>query len=403
MNRRPRVLLVIQNDGYPSDTRVEKEATTLLARGYGVSVICPRFGAERGHENVAGVHVYRFPLHASTGGALGYFGEYLYSLLAILVLSVFVLVRRGFDVVHAQNPPDLLFIVGLCFRPFGKKFVYDQNDVAPELYLSRFDGRVGSKLHRALSFFEGLSFRFADAAIVANDTYAQLAVERRGVPESKLFVVRNSVDLVRLKSLHLNGKDPAGERGTLLGYIGYLGPQDGVDHLLRSMQDLTSRRGRSDFRCLIIGDGEELEPLKALARELGVDGCVSFAGRLPWPEAMKLLHTADVCVDPDPSTPFNDVSTMVKMLEYMALGKPIVAYGLPEHRRLAQGAALYARPDDVTDLADKVVQLADDPTLMTRLGQTGRARVEEELNWDRSAANLMQAYERLLANLGGAQ
>ena len=121
--------------------------------------------------------------------------------------------------------------------------------------------------------------------------------------------------------------EPAGASGTLLGYIGYLGPQDGVDHLLRSMQDLTARRGRSDFRCLIIGDGEELEPLKALARELGVDGCASFVGRLPWPEAMKLLQTADVCVDPDPSTPFNDVSTMVKMLEYMALGKPIVAYG----------------------------------------------------------------------------
>ncbi len=395
MNKGRKVLFLVQNDGYPHDTRVEKEAKTLMAAGYQVSVVCPRLRKkERLADTVEGVHVYRFPMARNKGGIIGYVLEYLYSVAAMFLLSLVVFFRRGFDVLHAHNPPDALFLIALFYKPLGKKFVFDQNDLVPELYLSRF-GNEKSPIYKVLLWLEKMSCRFADVVIGVNQSCQELETSRDGVPLAKTFVVRNAPDLERIKALRLNGHGGVPKGPVLLGYIGYLGAQDGVDYLLRSVHHLAYGLGRQDFQCVIIGDGDALEELKSTARELKVEQFVKFTGRLPWPQAMKLLSTVDICVDPDPSSPLNERATMVKVLEYMALEKPIVSFDLLENRRSAQDAALYARANDEKEFAERLRQLMDDVELRKSMGALGKARVEAELNWDRSAASLLRAYERL--------
>jgi glycosyltransferase involved in cell wall biosynthesis len=390
-----RVLLLVENNPYPLDFRVRREAQALRDAGCLVTVIAPRSASQRWVDDVDGIRVYRFPAPPGGNGPLSYALEFGYATLAILLLSIWVWLRRGLDVIHAANPPDTLFVVGAVFKVLGKKFVFDQHDLAPETYQSRFGHARENLIYRMLRLFERCSYAIADVAIATNQSYKQVAMTRGLKPAGDVFVVRNGPPL----SYQAVAPDPAlvGRATYLIGYVGTIGPQDGVDYWLRAVHHLVFTLGRRDFLGVIIGDGDAFASVQALATELKVDGYVWFTGRLPELEVRKCLSAVHVCVQPDPLSPLNDKSTMNKLMEYMALGKPTVAFDLAETRFSAQDAALYVRPNDELEFARRVSSLLDNPSEREKMGNAGRRRVSEVLAWDYSVQELLRAYrERLL-------
>ncbi|MFQ5708106.1 MAG: glycosyltransferase family 4 protein [bacterium] len=405
-----KVLMLVENL-FPTDPRVRREASTLVQAGYKVSVIALRRNESKSREIVNGVHVYRIPrielfkkgvrkkswfskLRYYIGSTIGYAIEYFYFTAGCYFLSFYVLVREGFDVVHVHNPPDTLFLIGAFYKLLGKKFVFDHHDLSPELYLSRFAVR-GGLMYRGLLLVEKLCLRAADLVIATNESYKKIIIERGNKKPEQVFVVRNGPDLDRIQ---LRAPDPGLKKlnKKILGYVGAMNPQDGVDYLLRALQHLVYEMGRKDFYCVIIGSGDSRRSLQALAEELRIREFVWFTGFIPDEDVLRYLSTADICVDPDPSSPLNDVSTWIKIMEYMALGKPIVSFDLAETRVSAQQAALYAAPNDEKAFARAIVRLMDDPQLRAKMGAFGRKRIEQELAWHHGAKNLLVAYHALL-------
>jgi len=406
-----RVLMLVENS-FPADARVRNEAFTLAKNRFHVSVIALRGATKPPREIVNGVAVYRVPritlfkklpdAESSRVRALlqrlqvvvGYFFEYGYFTLACLLGSFYVAAIDGFDVVHAHNPPDTLFVVGAIHRIFGKKFVFDHHDLSPELYLSRYRKTTDGLVSRSLRLLEKLSLKLADIAIATNESYRAIDIQRHAIDPDKVFVVRNGPDLARVR---LVGRDsPLMSMGrTILCYVGAMNPQDGIDYLLRALGHLVHDLKRTDFYCVLIGDGDSREELESQALELGLGEYVRFTGFIPDEDMMRYLSTADICLDPNPSSPLNDVSTWIKVMEYMALGKPIVSFDLKETRISAGEAALYVTPNDEIAFARAIVQLMDDPAKRSQMGEYGRIRVHDELNWDVTSQNLLRAYRRL--------
>ncbi len=406
-----RVLMLVENS-FPADARVRNEAFTLAKNRFHVSVIALRGATEPPREIVNGVAVYRVPritlfkklpdAESSRVRALlqrlqvvvGYFFEYGYFTLACLLGSFYVAAIDGFDVVHAHNPPDTLFVVGAIHRIFGKKFVFDHHDLSPELYLSRYRKTTDGLVSRSLRLLEKLSLKLADIAIATNESYRAIDIQRHAIDPDKVFVVRNGPDLARVR---LVGRDsPLMSMGrTILCYVGAMNPQDGIDYLLRALGHLVHDLKRTDFYCVLIGDGDSREELESQALELGLGEYVRFTGFIPDEDMMRYLSTADICLDPNPSSPLNDVSTWIKVMEYMALGKPIVSFDLKETRISAGEAALYVTPNDEIAFARAIVRLMDDPSKRSQMGAYGRTRVHDELNWDVTSQNLLKAYRRL--------
>lgn len=388
-----RVLILVENLPSPFDRRVWQEATTLASNGYEVSIICPTGkGYEKKHEVIDGIQILRYNLPAEAEGALGYLVEYSVALFWSLVLTLKVLRRPGFDVIHACNPPDLLYLVALPFKVFGKKFLFDHHDINPELYEAKFGRR--DMFYRLMLLFERLTFRVADVSIATNESYKRIAIERGGMPADRVFVVRSGPKLDRLRIIPPVSELKRG-RSFLVGYVGVIGKQEGIDYLLRAAQHIVTVMKRDDVHFGIVGGGTSVEAMKAYSVELGVSDYVTFTGRVPDQEMLEMLNTADVCVNPDVANEMNDKSTMNKIMEYMALAKPIVQFDLTEGRFSAREASLYAKRNDPIDLAAKIVQLLDDPQARTRMGEYGRNRVETELEWRYEAPKLLQAYEAL--------
>ena len=388
-----RVLILVENLPSPFDRRVWQEATTLRDAGYLVSIICPTGrGYERKFEAIDGIHVFRYPLPVEASGAAGYAVEYAVALAWTFVLACRVLLTRGFDVVHACNPPDLFFLIGGFFWLFGKKFLFDHHDLNPELYEAKFGRR--DFFHRLMLKLEYWTFRIADVSIATNESYRRIAMERGRMPPERVFVVRSGPSLERLKILPPDGRLKRGRR-YLVGYVGVMGKQEGIDYLLRAARHIVFDLGRSDVHFGLVGGGTSLEEMKALAQELGVADHVTFTGRVPDGEMLAMLNTADVCVNCDVVNELNDKSTMNKIMEYMALGKPIVQFDLAEGRYSARRASLYAQKNDAVDLAAKIVGLLDDPARRAEMGKYGRSRVENELEWRHEAPKLLAAYEAL--------
>lgn len=393
-----RVLMLLENKPYSEDARVRREVTALVSAGYEVSVICPMAPQTPWRELLDGAHVYSFPSPPPGQHFLGYLLEYSYSMVATFFLSLFVLLREGFDIIHAHNPPDTFVFIAALNKLFGKRFVFDHHDLAPEMYYARFRDGGNRLVYHALVLLEKLSCRLADRVIATNESYKAVEIERGQVPPERITIVRNGPDLEMLKPIE---PDPALRQraNTILGYVGGMNPQDGVDYLLRALGHLVYDLGRRDILCVIVGKGDMLPELKALAKELHVEEYVWFTGWIPDEDMIRYLSTADICVDPDPSNPFNDRCTMVKMMEYMALGKPIVAFDLPEHRVTAQDAAVYARPNDELDFAQRILALMDDPERREKMGQIGRHRVETELAWPHQERYLLEAYATVSTGL----
>jgi glycosyltransferase involved in cell wall biosynthesis len=390
-----RILILVENLPSPFDRRVWQEATALRDAGYTVSIVCPTGrGYEKRHEVVDDIHIWRYALPVEGAGPLGYAVEYASALAKGFYLSCRVFLGRGFDVIHACNPPDLFFLVGGFFKLFGKKFVFDHHDANPELYEAKF-GRRGL-FWRLMVWLEKLTFRVADVSIATNESYRRIAVERGGVAPERVFVVRSGPSLERMRLV------PPVEalkcaRRYLVGYVGVMGRQEGIDYLLRAVRYIVHDLKRTDVHFGLVGGGTSLEEMRSLAIALGVQDYVTFTGRVSDAEMLAMLNTADVCVNPDVANAMNDISTMNKVMEYMALGKPIVQFDLTEGRFSAQEASLYAEKNNPFDFGAKIVELLDDPQKRMAMGAYGRRRVREELEWRYEAPKLLAAYAALWA------
>ncbi|MFD8562581.1 glycosyltransferase family 4 protein [Streptosporangium canum] len=385
-----KALILVENLSVPFDRRVWQESTTLRDAGWDVHVICPQ-GTKRDTEprvEIDGVKIYRYPLRAATGGPLGYVQEY-----GSALWHTFRLARRigPVDVVHACNPPDLLFLVARMLKRQGARFVFDQHDLVPELYLSRFD-RGKDFLYRAVCRLERLTYQAADVVIATNESYREVAIGRGGKKPEEVFVVRSAPAVERF---HQVPPEESIKRGKphLLCYLGVMGPQDGVDYALRSLARLRDDLGRTDWHAVFVGGGDTFEDMIAFSRELGLSDSVEFTGRIPDEDLLRYLSAADVCLAPDPLNPLNDVSTMNKIMEYMAMARPIVSFDLREARVSAGDAAVYAPANDESEFAKLIARLLDDPQERRRMGETGKARVTGPLSWERSRTALLAAYE----------
>lgn len=389
-----RVLIIVENLPSPFDRRVWQEATTLRDNGYRVSIICPTGrGYEKRYEIIDDIHVYRHRLPIDARGPLGYALEYSVALFWEFILTWRVSFTRGFDIIHACNPPDDIFLIAACFKMFKKKFVFDHHDLNPELYEAKFGRR--DILYKLMLALERWTFRMADVSIATNESYKKIAVERGGMHPDKVFVVRSGPTLERMKIMPPVDDLRRGKR-FLVGYVGVMALQDGVHFLLDAARHIVHELGRRDIHFGLVGDGSEMPRLQSLVREYSIEDFVTFTGRVPDREMLEMLNTADVCVNPDVCNEMNDKSTMNKIMEYMALAKPVVQFDLTEGRYSAQEASVYAKPNDAVDLARHIVDLLDDPALRAQMGRIGRERVERELSWDHQVPKLLQAYAALL-------
>ena len=381
----------------PFDRRVWQECTTLRDAGWEVHVICPQ-GTKRDAEREAeidGVLIHRYPLRAATGGPAGYLKEYGSALWHTVRLARRVRATGKIDIVHACNPPDLLFLVALLLKRRGARFVFDQHDLVPELYLSRFD-RGEDLLYRAVCRLERLTYRAADVVIATNESYRDVALRRGGKRPDEVFVVRSAPAVERFREVPA---EPALKRGKphLLCYLGVMGPQDGVDYALRALAALRDELGRTDWHAVFVGSGDTFDAMVELSRQLGLADRVEFTGRIPDADLVRYLSTADVCLAPDPLNPLNDVSTMNKIMEYMAMSRPIVSFDLREARVSAGDAAVYAPANDELEFAKLVARLLDDPEERARMGRLGQARVRGPLSWENSGQALLSAYAAALS------
>lgn len=391
-----RALILVENLSVPFDRRVWQECTTLRDAGWEVHVICPQ-GSKRDTEpyvELDGVRIHRYRWFEASGGPAGYVKEYGSAIRHQLRLARQVAKQGKIDVVHACNPPDLLFLVARMLKRRGAAFVFDQHDLVPELYLSRFD-RGEDFLYRAVLRAERATYRAADVVIATNESYRQVALTRGGMRPDKVFVVRSAPAVERFRQVPPEPELKKGKQH-LLCYLGVMGPQDGVDYALRALAALRDEQGRTDWHAVFVGAGDTFDDMVRLAGSLGLSDQVEFTGRIPDEDLVRYLSTADVCLSPDPKNPLNDVSTMNKVMEYMAMGKPVVSFSLREARVSAGDAAVYAQANDVSEFAKLTAQLLDDPAERARMGELGKTRVEGALSWSHSAQALLTAYESAL-------
>jgi glycosyltransferase involved in cell wall biosynthesis len=389
-----RALLISENAPVPSDRRVWNQARALRDAGWDVVVVCAQ-GETRDaapHEVRDDIAIHRYPLVPAAGGLLGYAREYGQALWRIRRIVRRLAREQRFDVVHAGNPPDVLLVAVRGLRRQGTRFVFDHHDLVPELYRAKFGGGR-SPMYRVALVMERVAFRLADVVVCTNGSYRAIALARGRRRAEDVFVVRNGPDLERFRPMQ---PDPSLRRGRrhLIGYLGIMGPQDGVDHAIRALAWLRGRR--DDFHCVLIGDGESLQEMRELAAELGVADHVEFAGWRYDDDIRVILSTCDVCLAPDPSSPLNDVSTMIKIPEYLAMGCPVASYDLLESRVSAGDAAAYAAAGDPEALGAVVDALLDDPQRRARMATAGQAAVRDRLCWQHQVPALLGAYARAL-------
>jgi glycosyltransferase involved in cell wall biosynthesis len=399
--RRPnRVLIIVQNLPVPLDRRVWLECRALRAAGYEVGVICPRGPGDPPYEEIEGVHLHKYRPPPTARGAVGYLVEFAYCWLRTAWLSLRVHRRHGFDVLQACNPPDTYWALAALWRLRGVRFVFDQHDLNPELFRSRFGEpvRAAARLQlRALEFLERMTYRTADHVVVTNESYRRVAMARGRLPRERTTVVRSGPDTAVMRPLPGRAELRAGARH-LLAYVGIMGPQDGIDVLLRCLRHLVHELGRTDVHLVLMGFGDVLDDMRRYAAELGLGPYVTFTGRVDADAIADHLSSADLGLCPDLRTPLNDVSTMNKTMEYLAYALPVVAFDLVETRYSAADCAVYVPSGDEAGFAAAVAALLDDPERRRAMGVAARRRCVAELDWRPQAA----AYVGVLDRLTGA-
>lgn len=392
-----KVLIIIQNLPVPFDNRIWKQARTLRDNGYQVTFISPtgqHGDFQERFDMLENIHIYRYPAPPDAQGVFGYVFEFAYCWLMTAILSLWILMRRGFDVIHACNPPDTYFLLAAFYKLIGKRFIFDHRDVAPEIYAAK-GGDLDGFLGRGLLLLEHLTFKTADAVIATNESYKAVALERGQVPEDDIFIVRSGPSFQRLQVLE---PEPDLKRGRefMVCYLGEMCKQDGVDLFLYAAKHLIEEEGRRDVTFALVGGGPELDKLKALKTELGLDDYVHFTGRVSDRDLCRYLSTADVCIDPDPYSEWANMSTMNKIMEYMFFGKPVVAFNLKENRFSAQDAAVYAEPNDPVQLAQLTHELLNDPERRQQMSEYGQNRIHTRLQYKFTEPFLLAAYDKAL-------
>jgi glycosyltransferase involved in cell wall biosynthesis len=389
-----KVLILVENLPVPFDRRVWMEATTLQKAGYQVSVISPKGnGYERDYEIIEGIHIYRHPLPPEESSVKGYLREYALALIWQFYLAQKVWREKGFDTIHICNPPDLMFLVALWFKLLHKiRVIFDHHDLSPEMYIAKYNRK--DIFYKGLCWAERLTYITADLVITTNESHRKVALTRGRKNKEQVFVVRSAPDLSRFYPLPANSKY-RNHKKYLVGYMGVMGEPEGIDRLLRMIQYVTRDKKRQDIHFMLIGDGPAADKLKALSVELGITKFVEFTGFKTGKELLERISSCDVCVEPSPSSAYNENCTMNKILEYMALGKPIVQFDLREGRRSAQEASLYAKPNNEQEFAHKILQLLDSPQLRQEIGAKGQNRMKSLLEWRHQAPKLLDAYKKL--------
>lgn len=389
------ILIVVQNLPVPFDRRVWQEATSLRRHGFGVAVICPKKKMyTAGYERLEDVDIYRYPLiYEADKGVAGYFVEFVYCWLATLWLAMKAYKHRPFHAIHACNPPDTFFALALLFRPLGVKFVFDHHDLCPEMYAAKGRSHTGL-LYRGLLTLERMTLRSADAVIAVNESHRTVALRRGGIADAIVTVVRSGPRRA-WADIYAPRSELKRSRAYMVLYLGEMCEQDGVDHLLRAIQ-YYSKTAPDDTLFAFVGGGPDQPRMKVMAEQMGLGPLVHFTGRIPDQHLWEYLSTADVCVDPDPLTEWSNLSTMNKIIEYMAFGRPIVAFDLLEHRRSAETAAIYVEPNDDAALARAIGGLLLDVERRESMSRFARTRFREVLAWENSEKQLIATYQRLL-------
>ncbi|QEG38971.1 glycosyltransferase family 4 protein [Roseimaritima ulvae] len=389
-----RILMLLENESVPDDNRVLLEALSLRTAGYEVMVICPTGQSRKWFEMVDGIRVYRYPKTFELEGFLGYVWEYGYSITMMFVISLYIFLRRGFDVVHVHTPPDMTAVLAIFYQWFGKKFVFDHHDLSPELYLARRASDEPNLVYRVLCFFERLACRRADRLVATNASQRDVQINRCGALPENCYIVRNGPN-----ELFLDAVEPRAELKDsdklVLGYVGAIGIQDGVDAMVRVVHELHVHHGREDFIAVIVGDGPAMPELKKLIRKLDVEHLFQLTGMIPFPEVPPYIAAFDICLTPDQSNAYNDSCTTIKTMEYIALRKPTVCFETRENQLSAGDAALYAADNNLQAFTAAVIRLMDDPQLRASMGERGRRRIEDGLTWNHQASVLLALYDRL--------
>jgi len=388
------ILVILQNGPIEDDLRVQREITALKDAGYGVSIICPDVVSSKGRLDSENIHFFRYPPPNDGDNLKSYISEYIHCWLQTARLSIRAYKEVGFDAIHACNPPDIFFPLGMLYGLLGKKFVFDQHDLSPDMYMARFS-EANAGLYKILRMLEYLTYKTANAVLVTNRSYRDIAVARGKLSVEQVYVVRNGPYLRFSEPASFNEELKMGRR-FLVCCMGQMAPQDGVDYLLRAADYLINHKGRKDICFALVGDGSSVGELERMAGEMSISEHILFTGWIRDQELLRsYLATADICVSPEPKSSFNEHSTFIKVLDYMSAGKPIVAFDLPETRASAGEAALYAEPNDEVKLAEGIEILLADDELRQRMGRYGKERVESALLWEHSEPNLVKAYDDL--------
>lgn len=389
------ILIIVENLPLPFDRRVWQEANALKENGAAVSIICPKMiGYTKSFECIDGIDIYRHPLPFEANGAFGYLIEYSIALFWEFILSFRIFLKQKFHIIQGCNPPDLIFLVALFYKLFGVKYVFDHHDINPELYVAKYHKK--DFFYKLMIFFEKLTFKISDFSIATNQSFKEIAVKRGGMPSDKVQVIRSGPNLKRIR---LTSGNPIYKKNKkyLVGYIGIIGEQDGLDLLMHVVQII--KQQRKDIQFAIIGGGTELEKIKNLAIHLDITDVVDFYGLISDDKLLvDILNTCDIGVSPDKPTEMNNLSTMNKIMEYMALKKPIVQFDLKEGRYSASDASLYAKNYDTMDFANKIMKLVDDEPSRKVMGEFGYHRIINDFSWEHESKKLIMFYEKIFQN-----
>lgn len=399
MNVKGKILIIVENLPVPFDTRVWQEATTLVQNGYIVSVICPTGkNHPKTYEYLNGVHIFRHELPKEGNGLLGYIKEYSTALKEELRLAKKIYAEIGFDVIQGCNPPDNLYMIAQKFKKQNVKYVFDHHDICPELFEAKFNKK--GLLYASQVWLEKQTYKHCTFAFVTNESYKKIAIDRGKISPDKVLVLRSGPNLDRMKILPPTNAIKKGKK-YMVGYVGVIGQQEGIEYILEAAQYLKFRKGRNDIFWGIVGGGPHLDKLRNDCMKMDLEDCIEFTGRVSDDTLLQYLNTADICVNSDKYNSMNDKSTMNKILEYMALAKPIVQFDLTEGRYSAQDASLYATPNDAVDFAEKILSLLEDPNRRTQMGQFGRNRILNELSWNHTSKALLDGYARFFSGSFG--
>jgi len=391
--RSKHILFIVENNSVPGDVRVWNEVRAAKEFGYEVSVICPkREKTPKLYERIEGVHIYRHFCPVEAGRTLAFLVEYANAVVWEFLLSVYVYFRRRFHIIHSANPPDMVFLIAVLYKVLGVRYVFDHHDISPENYVAKF-GRKDF-IYSILLLMERLTFKVADVVISTNESYKKIALERGSKISGEVFVVRNGPNLKNVIRMPPSAKRKQGF-AYLVVYVGTIGNQEGIDHLLNAVKYIVRTKRRNDIKFTIVGAGTHWSSLVSLSREMQIDQFVEFSGYVPYEDFYEIIASSDLCVNPEHRNDFTDKSTMIKIMDYMTFGKPIVMFETMEGRVTAGDSAWYVKDNNDDDFAEAILMLLQDEGKRKIMGDFGRRRVEECLQWDRQKDNLKQAYQYL--------